>query len=647
MKQIYRSTFLVLTALGACASIEAASTTTNICRVTPYFSPRSQSVDLVRQVVGVRDIIEDLKCSDDCFPGYIGSVTEFTKSFRNLDISSCLFGNSLLGDGCCQAIKISGSGVANRGDNDWLADYFGLPRDFQSVVNFNPQITNVIGDLQGYFRLDRWLCGLYFYIHLPVTNTKWNLHVCEDVINEGGQGHVAGYFGPGAIGRENLLNSFGDFVSGQKTPDLSGVTPPTGDMGQIPGVPFSETFNALGFARWGIGSCGSRTKTSLADLRFWLGYDWVNCECYGFGVGAVVAAPTGNAPDGRYLFEPIVGNGHHWEFGGLVNGHYQFWQNCDGTHRVTGFTQANFTHLFNAKQVRTFDLCNKPLSRYMLAEKLTANNTAPFLGGQPAGGLCENVTLSTYKFAQEYTPVANLTTFRVDVSASIQVDWVAMLTYSRCNFTWDLGYNLWYRGCESITFDCACENLIAKNTWALKGDAHVFGFSFLDRPTVPIVDNQPGALGATESQATIHKGTNAGANDPFGFDCCNPGIDNPSLNVVTNQQLSACSELTCTPGPAKSKCVLTSIQSVFLTGEDIDVCAAQTKGLSNKIFTHVSYRWECACWEPFFGAGAMGEFGSNDKCKKNCDTNCTNDDTDCRRCSLSQWGIWIKGGFVF
>ena len=280
----------------------------------------------------------------------------------------------------------------------------------------------------------------------------------------------------------------------------------------------------------------------------------------------------------------------------------------------------------------------------MLAEKLTAtNNTAPLLTGS-LDVTCG--TPSTYKFAQEYTPVANLTTFCVDVSASIQVDWVAMLTYSRCNFTWDLGYNLWYRGCESITFDCACENLIAKNTWALKGDASVFGFGERDNPNIPTVANQPLALGATENQATIHKGTNAGAPNPTG--CCNPGIDNAQIAEAANQQLTVCDNLAGIPGGSPGfSCVFTSIQSVFISSDDLDVCAAQTKGLSNKIFTHVSYRWECACWEPFFGAGAMGEFGSNDKCKKNCDTNCTNDDTDCRRCSLSQWGIWIKGGFVF
>lgn len=603
------------------------------CNVTSYFSPRSQGVDLVRQFVGVRDIMEDLQCSDECWPGYVGSVTEFTDSFRSLNISRCLFGPSLLGNGHCQALKISGSNVANRNDTDLLADYFGLPTDFQSVINFNPRIVNVIGDLQGYFRLDRWLCGLYFYIHLPVTTSKWNLHVCEDIIAPGSSPYSEGYFGPGSIARSNLLNSFSEFISGRDVPNLSGTE-------VFENTSFSETFNALKFSRWATHPCGSRSKTGLADLRFWLGYDWINCEKYGFGIGAVIAAPTGNAPNGRYLFEPIIGNGHHWEFGGLIKGDYLFWQHCDGSHRITGFTQANFTHLFNAKQVRTFDLCNRPLSRYMLAEKL-GPNSSPLLYGSLEQGAEDptNPTLSNYKFANEYTPVANLTTFCVNVSTNIQIDWLAMLTYSHCNFTWDVGYNLWYRGCEKIKFDCDTENLIAKNTWALKGDAYVFGFAQETNSNLPIDVHQPVALGATESNATIYSGTNLGMTNPN----LNPGIDAPQFAYAGNAAADVFMVLDAnTSGAGQTR---TSIQPVFLSGNNLDICSSQTKGYSNKLFTHISYAWDCECWQPFFGAGAMGEFGAGDnRCNNN--NNC-DDRKDCRICSLSQWGIWLKGGFVF
>ena len=32
---------------------------------------------------------------------------------------------------------------------------------------------------------------------------------------------------------------------------------------------------------------------------------------------------------GNYLFEPIVGNGHHWELGGGMNMWWTWWRSCD------------------------------------------------------------------------------------------------------------------------------------------------------------------------------------------------------------------------------------------------------------------------------------------------------------------------------
>jgi hypothetical protein len=622
------------------ALLSCIALTSFVDAVAPYYSIRSQSVDLARQLVGTRDIEEELRCSDDCWPGYLGVTLEYTKSFHANRISECLFGDCLLNNGCCQAIKVSGSRVEDRGDSDWLADNFGLPTDYQGTLNFNPRITNVLGDFQAYLRLDRWLCGLYFYIHAPVVHTKWNMNVCEDVMDAGGAtGYAEGYFAPNAVGRDDLVKTAGDFLSGRATPNL-------GD---------DVTFNKLEHGLWSLGDCGARTKTALADLRFWLGYDWLNCDCYGFGLGLVVAAPTGNAPDGRYLFEPIVGNGKHWEFGGLIKGDYTFWENCDGTHRVTGYTQANITHLFSAKQCRTFDLCGKPMSRYMLAEKLGDNTSILFSNPVEGSEDPATTTAPSNQFAGEYTSVANLTTLCVDVSTNVQVDWVAMATYSRCNFTWDLGYELWYRGCEKITpRDCDTSNLIAANTWALKGDAYTYGFANADVANTPILEGDPVALSGTQSLATIKAGTNSGSAQ-------NTGVDNSQFALVGAVNTDVEALLTSRLGATQQK---TSNDPIFLSSDDIDLCSARTKGLSNKIFTHVSYSWDCACWNPYLGIGAMGEFGQRNGSKKDCKTNsckttacstsscntkanCNTKSNDCQKCSLSQWGIWIKGGFVF
>lgn len=644
MKQNIYSFFPV--ALVLCAASLHAAVTTN--SVTPYFSLRPESARLERQVIGVREIERELACSDKCWPGYLGSTFTFSKTFSSASISHCLFGNALVNNGCCQALRVTGSGVVGRNNNsDLLADYFGLPTDFVSTLNFNPRIINTLSDYQFYLRLDRWACGLWFYVHAPVVHTKWNLNLCEDIANAGTANYVEGYFSADTVTRANLLTSAGQYFAGA-APTIE-----------------NQKFNGLRNARISPEPCGSHTKTQLADLQFWLGYDWLNCDDYNFGFGLIVVAPTGNRPEACNLFEPIVGNGHHWEVGGLIRGDYLFWQNCDQTHSIRGFTQANVTHLFEARQKRTFDLKGNPLSRYALAERLGANDDFPFLGGSPTQTVAAcpdnialpNFTLSNAQFANEYTPVANLTTFCVDVSVNYQLDWVAMVTWSHCNFTWDLGYNLWSRGCEKISTKCCDGGLIAANTWALKGDAHVYGF--VDCTLTPFTNEDAIALGATESKATAFSGTN-------GSSLSNSGVDNAQFaygaNTAANPTLFAA--ITSDRG-INSPRINTSIQPIFLSDADVDICGAQTKGLSNTVFTHVSYWWDCECWEPYLGFGGEAEFASGHrvKCSGNsCNTNScstsscstsascstsSNCSNSCNKCAASQWSVWIKGGFVF
>ena len=75
-------------------------------------------------------------------------------------------------------------------------------------------------DVAFYIGLDEWLEGLYFRAHAPVVGTNFNLHFKEDVTDPGVNGYVAGYFGPTAVPRSQLLNSFTDFASDGLTPDL-------------------------------------------------------------------------------------------------------------------------------------------------------------------------------------------------------------------------------------------------------------------------------------------------------------------------------------------------------------------------------------------------------------------------------------------
>jgi hypothetical protein len=72
----------------------------------------------------------------------------------------------------------------------------------------------------------------------------------------------------------------------------------------------------------------------------------------------------------------------------------------------------------------------------------------------------------------------------------------------------------------------------------------------------------------------------------------------------------------------------------------VSTCSAEsTSMLSNKFFTYLGYNAEIKSKRinPFFGVGAEIEFeGFND-----------NSTVYLSNTTMSQWGIWIKGGFGF
>ena len=98
--------------------------------------------------------------------------------------------------------------------NSWLADYFGLPRDFESTVFFNPSISDYILDFSFYAGLDAWIDGLYFRIHGPFVHTKWNLNAEESIATNGSTGYFPGYFSSNVVPATNLNSNFLAYANG-------------------------------------------------------------------------------------------------------------------------------------------------------------------------------------------------------------------------------------------------------------------------------------------------------------------------------------------------------------------------------------------------------------------------------------------------
>jgi len=461
--------------------------------------------------------------------------------------------------------------------------------------------------------------------------------MCECVQAKGVNNADLGYYNSARVTdtagilRANLTQSAAGFLSG-----CDGIKS-TSDI----------TFNKLCFGK--LSAC-TLTKNALADIRMGLGWNFCCDEDYHFGLSIIGAAPTGNKPDGCYLFEPIVGNGRHWELGAGLSGHWTFWRDECEERSCAFYLDANVTHMFKAKQCRTFDLCGKPLSRYMLAAKMKSTIADDLVGGATAGV----AVAPSAQFDGKYTPVANLTHQEVDVSVGAQGDIALMFQYLHCNWSFDLGYEFWIRSCEKISARCnCCPGLTNDTTWVLKGDAYMYGYN------AALTDATKTALSASQSEATICAGTNAGT-AVSGY--ANTGVD--------NRQLAWRSTTALYTGAAADR-VYTSINPVFITNSLIDICGAATRGNSHKIFANFDYTWcEQDCYVPYLGLGGEVEFGCKccDNCNScgttcgttccttSCNTTCNPCNTSCNTscgtsscqcCAVSQWGIWVKGGFAF
>ena len=602
MNKQYRATLLIFSSI-------LASTAHAEQRVATSFNTRSISRNAARDLVGWTNYINKDSSAEVVY-GALSLTPEYNHTFHGHTITRTLFGDNLIGKDCAQHLKISGSQVVDRQPQDLLADYFYLPTDFESTVYFRPVIDNVILDFGFYLGLDAWAKGVYFVLHAPFAHTRWDLNIEENISNSGINDSMPGYFTPNGLMRNQLLDSFTGFVNGLTIENTENIA-----------------FEALNFAQM---STQRLVRSRMAEIRTAVGWNFFAQPTYHVGVNGQIAWPTGLRPDAEYLFEPLVGNGHFWELGFGLNGHYDFWRSQDELSHCSFYIDCNVTHLFRTRQARTFDLTRAgTLSRYMLAMEMTS----------PAVNLQGNVgNIPSTQFNNDFLPVANITTLDVEVSIAIQADIVLLFNATHANWSFDFGYNYWGRSPDNITL--RQNESFEEKIFALKGDAHIFGY--LPNSTTSV------ALSATQDNATIHAGKNlpaTGTTDQAIIDTAakNPNIDFPEA-AHTNPVVGAPENLVYAPGIADAPInfINTSVPPIFITRNDLDFNGAETSGSSNKLFYHLSYTWnDTTQWQPYLGFGGEVEWAHGTK------RNCKPCDTHNPQSCASQWGLWVKTGATY
>jgi hypothetical protein len=659
--------------------------------------PRSQSFNAARQMIGWNQPDWGInRYPQDKYYSSFNVAFEYTRTFKANNLTRALFGDDVVCGTCDDlGINISGSAIENRAATDWLGDYFGLPRDFQSTVTFKPMISNFLVEFSFFAGLDNWYDGLYFRVHAPFVHTKWNLNAKETVTAPGtayNGNYFQGYFSNNTVPTSNLTTQFLNYTNGcvpSINNDYTNADETYCSLYDGCNAPGNITWQSLCWTKINNDcSCdgGALTRNGLAEIRAVLGWNFLNDEeaDYHVGLGIYAAAPTGSSVGdvdcaggkGRYLFEPIVGNGKHWELGAQVTGHHIFWRNAGDTKSCGIYLEADITHLFGASQMRAFDLLSAGSnSRYMIAQLLDSNrNSYPLLKSS-----VDSVAL---EFGNVYAPVANITACNVKSTIAVQADIAISLAYQSDNFQWDIGYDFWGRTCEDLCIENCCPATLGN--WALKGDQRVYGFTVDAHGPHPTTPDVAVKLAVSDSFATINTGSNLVA----GFDYTpavpvqpfNQEADNATLALSSDSANVYDYPMATSP----SQQIYTSNPPILITQSDFDLTG--TKGISNKVFTNFNWKWNNNAeskWTPYLSIGGEIEWGStesgcdanqcanNNACANSCDNGCSStcnpcgtsyptttfdttpcvglprrapSPTNCIKCAISQWGIWLKVG---
>ena len=533
------------------------------------FIPRSQGANTARELAGWEEFIHQWDVG-----GYYlttGTVLGYSHSLHPERIARLLFGDSVL--------HFAGSQVENRPRCALLADNFGLSTHFQGSVHFQPTIENIIFDNQFFIGLDPWLCGLYARIHAPLVHTRWNLKMKQTIISEHQEctEFPACYMGesPSAASCDIIQALSGNYTFG--------------DM-QTP---------------WHYGrfACGTQSRTGLADIDLILGHDSWQSDFYHFGFYGQLVCPTGNRFKAHHIFEPLVGNAHHWELGLGISGHLVLWER-DADQSLALWVEGNMTHLFKNRQMRSFDFCrNGLLSRYMLLKELTSVN-------------------GSLEYAGKLINAINFTTRAVEVSVPLQGDISAKLAYRSPCFIVDLGFNFYGKMREHLKI-ISCPN---EPIYGIKGTEGVCALEYATEGTKPPLTFGPLvekiSLNATQHNASIRQPAHT---------------DNPQVLPLLDPSNIAVTALSRQSGIIEGPGVMQAYSSnpPVVTIDDLHKETGTNDAQATyKVFGYLGYNFYEAdwCYNPYLGLGGELELDA-----RSC----------AERSALNQWSIWVKGGFEF
>jgi hypothetical protein len=309
-------------------------------------------------------------------------------------------------------------------DTDILASNFNILTvggatipGFKSRICIKPRQTVVgfgIHYRQSIYRNEESERGFWFDVTLPIFHVKNEMNLEETILS----------------------------TDNDNTPDATRMT----GVGDGPVGNMIDAFRQKGFLFGKIDDCADDMKrTRVADMELKFGYEWLSHEPCHLETYIGLIIPTGNKPKGEYMFEAVVGSGKHvgLSFGSNIG--VQIWADEDKERCLRVEHASHSQYLFKKDQVRSFDLKNRPWSRYisMYASLEEATAAAALTDTLPTGN----------QFS--FTPGINIMTREVEVTPGFSHNMNSAIIYQSRGLAVEGGYNFFARRAEHIEFDCS------------------------------------------------------------------------------------------------------------------------------------------------------------------------------------------------
>lgn len=288
---------------------------------------------------------------------------------------------------------------------------------YQVNVSLDPEQTVYGARMDYYQNLGVILKNLYLKIDAPIVHVENDPKLVVD-------GATSGMAHPTAAEITDRINRYlqGSF---EQDPELLMTAGEQGAITQLNNLQTRLTHAKI----------AKRSVAGVADVDVALGYKFINTEKYLLGLAFGVTVPAGNKANGEYMFEPIAGNGGHWGIGGDLYGTIRAWGKIK--HNLKFFLRMKYRYLLENDENRTLGIKagingaagTYDWGQYYLLGRLNSGSTVQY---------------------RSLIPAANVTTLRVDVTPGSQFDGVLGMTYNNGGFSFDLGYNLYYKDDESV-----------------------------------------------------------------------------------------------------------------------------------------------------------------------------------------------------